>query len=107
MKTKKIYQGIDTDFGGGSLYILLKTNIEDLSGYSAVLNIGGIIKTFADLGSYSGGKVPFNLSAEQTAALPLGFVSAQLTITDTDGKTFKGICDTVFEVKRMEDLENE
>ena len=107
MKTKRIYQGIDTDFGGGSLYILLKTNIEDLSGYSAVLNIGGIIKTFADLGSYSGGKVPFNLTAEQTASLPVGFYSANLTVTDTDGKVFKGVCDTVFEVKRMEDLENE
>lgn len=107
MKTKKIYQGIDTDFGGGTLFLLLKTNIADLSGYSAVLNIGGIIKTFSNLGSYEGGKVPFNLTAEETAALPLGFVSAQMTITDPDGKTFKGLCDTVFEVKKMEDLEDE
>lgn len=85
----------------------MRTNIADLTGYSATLNIGGVMLTFADLGSYEGGKVPFNLTAEQTASLPVGFYSADLTVTDTDGKIFKGVCDTVFEVKRMEDLENE
>lgn len=104
MKIKKIYQGADTAFGGGSLFILLKTNIKDLSGFTADLNIGGVVKSFDDLTS---GRLTFNLSAAETAVLPLGFIPTEIIFTDPQGRKFKGLCDTLFEVRPMEDFDNE
>lgn len=46
MKIKKIYQGVDTAFGGGNLYILLKTNLKDLSGFTAEFKVGGVVKIY-------------------------------------------------------------
>lgn len=104
MKTKKIYQGVDTAFGGGNLYILLKTNLKDLSGFTAEFKVGGVVKRFEDLSS---GKLSFNLTAEETASLPLGFLPVEFIVTDPQGRKFKGIADTIFEIRPMEDFDNE
>ena len=104
MKIKKIYQGTDTAFGGGNLYILLKTNLKDLTGFSAEFNLGGVCKSFEDLTS---GKLSFNLTAEETASLPLGFLPVEFIVTDPQGRKFKGIADTIFEIRPMEDFDNE
>ena len=62
MKTKVIYQGTDTSFGGGNLYIVFCTNIKDLTNYTAIFKLQNITKTFTDITSK---KVTFNLSAHK------------------------------------------
>ena len=99
MKIKKIYQGVDTAFGGGNLYILLKTNLKDLSGFTAEFKVGGVVKRFEDLSS---GKLSFNLTAEETASLPLGVLPVEFVCTDGQGRKFKGLADTLFEIKTLQ-----
>ncbi len=83
---------------------MLKTNIEDLNGFTAVLNIGGVVKSFEDL---TARKLSFNLTAEETAAMSLGFIPVEIIFTDPQGRKFKGLGDTIFEVRAMEDFTNE
>lgn len=81
--------------------IALCTNIPDLADYTADLNIGGVEKHFDDLSSK---KLTFNLTAEETVSLPLGFINPELIFTDPYGRKFKALTDTIFEIKSMEEF---
>ncbi|MGN0016534.1 MAG: hypothetical protein ACI37O_04265 [Candidatus Avelusimicrobium sp.] len=101
MKTKKIYQGNDTGLAGGSLFLLVKTNIPDLTGFSAELTIDGTdFKRTFDGAALSAGKLSFNITAEESLKMPLGYHESALKITDPQGRVKTVLTDTVFEVRR-------
>lgn len=97
MKTKVIYQGTDTSFGGGNLYIVFCTNIQDLTDYTAIFKLQNITKTFTDITSK---KVTFNLSAQETAGLALGKYVGTLNVQDPDGKLCASFSDTIFDIRK-------
>ncbi len=101
MKTKKIYQGNDTGLGGGTLFVRIKTNIPDLTGFSGELTIDGteFVRTFDDAALKSG-KLAFNITAQESAKMPLGYHESALKITDPQGRVKTVLTDTVFEVRR-------
>lgn len=97
MKTKVIYQGTDTSFGGGNLYIIFCTNIQDLTGYTAIFKLQDITKTFTDITSR---KVTFNLTHTETAALALGKYVGTLNVQDPDGNLCASFSDTIFDIRK-------
>lgn len=97
MKTKIIYQGTDTGFGGGNLYIALCTNIKDLTGYTVKFKLQKIVKTFSNITSK---KITFNLTAEETSSLELGNSVGTIEVLDPNGKIFANISDTIFDIRR-------
>lgn len=101
MQTKKIYQGNDTGLAGGSLFLLIKTNIPDLTGFSAELTIDGTeFKRTFDAAELKTGKILFNITAEESLKMSLGYHESALKITDPQGRVKTVLTDTVFEVRR-------
>lgn len=101
MQTKRIYQGNDTGLGGGCLFVRIKTNIPDLTGYSAKLTIDGtdFVRTFDDA-ALKTGKLAFNIAAEESLKMTLGYHESALKITDPQGRVRTVLTDCVFEVRR-------
>ena len=97
MNTKVIYQGVDTGFAGGNLYWAMITNIQDLTGYKATFKLCDIVIEFDDITSK---KVTFNLTAEQTASLPIGVWQSSFTILDTENRVCANFTDTLFDIRR-------
>ena len=81
----KIFKGDDTDFLGRTIRITFGTDEIDLTGCTAELSFGGIIK-----------RMPCEkrcdfllvLSAEETSQLQLGMHNATIRLYDCDGRRF-------------------
>lgn len=97
MKTKVIYQGTDTSFGGGNLYIVLCSNIQDLTGYTLNFKLQDIVKTFVDIKDR---KIKFNLSKAETSNLKLGLWQGTIEVVDPNGNIFASFTDTIFDVRK-------
>ena len=97
MKTKVLYQGVDTGFGGGSLFIALCSNIKDLTGYTLTFKLQNITKTFTDI---TARKISFNLTAEETSNLKLGKYQSSIEVLDPSGNVFANFTDTLFDIRR-------
>ena len=96
MKTKVIYQGTDTSFGGGNLYIVMCSNIQDLTGYTLNFKLQDIVKTFTNI---TNKKVQFNLSKDETKNLKLGLWQGTIEVIDPSGNIFASFTDTIFDVR--------
>ncbi len=101
MKTKVIYQGNDTGLAGGSMFVLIKTNIPDLTGFQAKLTIDGTdFKRIFDDAALKTGKLYFNITAEESLNMPLGYHECALCVTDPQERVKTVLLDTVLEVRR-------
>lgn len=74
-----IVRGDDTNFNDYNFVTInLASEVLDLANFSAVFQLGDVVKTFDDL---SGGSIDINLSAQDTANLP-PFVNGTLQLID-------------------------
>lgn len=75
-----IYKGFGTRWDNNDLVFISFDSEISLSGFSAEFSIGNIIKTYQNI--QHGFSV--NLTAEETATLPLGLISGTLVIADEE-----------------------
>jgi hypothetical protein len=96
MKTVVLNKGSDTDFGYGSNYVLLITNIPDLTGYRAKVKMGSWEQEYTDLTQKY---LIYNISKESVETMAPGFYPATIEVIDPHGKSIVKFTDTVFEIR--------
>lgn len=95
MTSIKLTQGDDSNALGEQIVISLKSNI-DLTGYSALFQLGEFRQEFDDISSK---ELPIIIPAEESRKLPPGPLAGRLKIFDPDGLQKTVIRNIMFKVE--------
>jgi hypothetical protein len=82
-----IYQGDDSNAMGEQIILRIQADI-DLTGFSAIFQIGDFQQKFSDIAS---GELPIVIPSEATQSLPVGNIFGAVKVFDASGlaKTIK------------------
>ena len=95
MTSIKLTQGDDSNALGEQIIITLKSNL-DLTGYSAVFQLGEFRQEFDDISSK---ELPIIIPATESRKLPLGPLAGRLKIFDPDGLQKTVIRNIMFKIE--------